>query len=476
VRITDTGPAAVHGRLASLILAAAAARASVRRWLGNERRQWGARLIVGVLDQGIASGMNFAVSILLARWMPESGYGAFSVAFACFLFVSGFHTALLLDPVSVLGPARHWARLPAYFSDVVRLHCAWTAAASAAIAGAAFLIPRGRVTPALAGLAAMLPFLLLFWLVRRFCYVAGKPRLALASSMVYAPALLVTLLVLRWRGMLSSVTALLAIGLASAVASAIVWARLGLGCAMRAAAWRSALRLGESHWGYGKWLAAAALLSLGITHVQTLLAAGSMGLEAAAALRALLNFALPLAQLVTVVAVLAVPELSADYAAGRTRQVRKKGIAIMAGLAACAAAYETALVLFAEPLESALYGGKFVARWQLIPVLGLLPVFAALATGPSIVLQAMQKPQHYLIRGALTAPVGITSALLFTHWWGLTGMAASMVLTYATATLATWWLYRLYVSREEAGQQKPAVLRAPGACIAGRAEFREAAS
>src|SRR5438309_11851643 len=74
-------------------------------------RVWGLRSALSVIDQGLTASVGFGVNVLLARWMPSDVYGAFAVAFAGFLCVSGFYNAMLLEPMTVLGPARHPHRL-----------------------------------------------------------------------------------------------------------------------------------------------------------------------------------------------------------------------------------------------------------------------------------------------------------------------------------------------------------------------------
>src|SRR2546429_7188451 len=49
---------------------------------------WGRWLIKGmyaVLDQGLISGSNFLLGILLARWTGAEQYGAYALAFAIFI-------------------------------------------------------------------------------------------------------------------------------------------------------------------------------------------------------------------------------------------------------------------------------------------------------------------------------------------------------------------------------------------------------
>src|ERR1700730_16072293 len=85
-------------------------------------RIWGLKSALSLIDQALTSGAGFAVNILLARWLSPSLYGAFAVAFAASLFVAGFYNVLVLEPLSVFGPARHASNLLAYFRAQVRLH------------------------------------------------------------------------------------------------------------------------------------------------------------------------------------------------------------------------------------------------------------------------------------------------------------------------------------------------------------------
>jgi O-antigen/teichoic acid export membrane protein len=412
---------------------------------------WAGRGLLSCLDQGLASGVNFAVNVLLARWLVPAEYGAFSVAFTLFLFASGFHNALLLDPACVLGPARFGGRLPGYFKRVVCLHGAWSALASLAIAAVALGMQNALLRRAFLGLALALPFLLLLWLLRRLCYVRSSPVSALLSSAALALVLMGCLYLLRRWARPSPFAAFLMMAAAALAASGAVWGRLGLGGGWSAIRKGEFLDLARAHWQYGRWLSATSLLTFGVMHLQTFLIAGCLGLEAAGAFRAMFNLIQPMNQVTAAAAVLFLPNLSADFGAGRLDALRTKGILITTGLAAASLIYELILLCFGGRIERLLYGGRFAAYDWLIPLLGLMPIFIALPSGSSLVLQAVQKPQHYLIRGAMTGPVGIGSALVLTAWAGLGGAASSMVLTLAVSALATFWLYRRFGPVREGG-------------------------
>ncbi|HXN45446.1 MAG TPA: hypothetical protein VN893_02325 [Bryobacteraceae bacterium] len=406
--------------------------------------RWAGRGLASCLDQGSVSAVNFAANVLLARWLPSSEYGAFAVGFALFLFLSGSHNALLLDPACVLGPARFSNDLPRYLKRVVCLHAAWSLAVSLLVAAAALAIGDASLRRAFCGLAISLPFLFLLWLLRRLCYVAASPATALLSSATYAAFLIGGMYALHQWATPSPFAAFLVMAVASAAASATAWRKLGFGGGWGGILSGECLDLARTHWQYGKWLGATSLLTFGVTQLQTFLIAGYLGLAAAGAFRAVFNLVQPMSQLTAAAALLFLPHLSADFGAGRAGSLRVKGALISAGLLSVALLYELVLLGFGPRIEEIAYGGRFRGYTWLIPLMGLMPVFSALASGWSLVLQAVQKPQHYLIRGAVVGPFGVASALLFTAWAGLAGAAASMVSNLALSTVVTFWLYRRF--------------------------------
>jgi hypothetical protein len=85
-------------------------------------KTWGIKGGLSVLDQGLYSGANFVMNILLARWLLPSHYGVFSIAFAVYLFAYQIHNAIIIEPMSVLGLAKMHHRLPNYLRDQIKIH------------------------------------------------------------------------------------------------------------------------------------------------------------------------------------------------------------------------------------------------------------------------------------------------------------------------------------------------------------------
>ncbi len=89
---------------------------------------------IAILDQAMISGSNFAIGILLARWLSPEGYGTYALTFSIFLLLSQIQQALLLEPQSVLGPSRFADQPPQYLGALLRL-CLGPAALMATVLG-----------------------------------------------------------------------------------------------------------------------------------------------------------------------------------------------------------------------------------------------------------------------------------------------------------------------------------------------------
>jgi O-antigen/teichoic acid export membrane protein len=419
-------------------------------------RVWGVRSALSVFDQGLTASVGFGVNVLLARWMPADVYGAFAVAFAGFLFISGFYNAILLEPLTVMGPSRHAQRLPAYFREQIAIHTLLVGvlAALVLLAGAGFTLmaPQNPLGGALIGTGLALPFLLLLWLVRRMCYVVQRPSIAVLGSGFYLSFVFVGLFLLRHFNMASPLTAFLLTGAGSLLSAGVLWRKLGSERTQRPrdehSKWRQVLR---ENWIYGRWLVGSTVLNSVSTQVQMFLVASTVGLAAAGVLRAMQIPALLMVQVIAATGLLILPAFSYDFGSGSRTRMRHKAMLVSIGLVGATLSFAALLALFAGPVEQLLFGGKYTEHAWLMPVLVLVPAALGASLGQSMALRAMQRPHFDLAANAIAAPVGVLSAIAFMHWWGLGGAAASMVLSYATSSITTWWVYRASAPHAEQG-------------------------
>jgi len=405
-------------------------------------RTWGWLSALSLVDQGLASGAGFGVNLLLARWMVPEVYGAFAVAFAGFLFVSGFHNVLLLEPVSVMGPSRHAGSLLAYFRAQIAVHAVLVGALSGVLLLGGLLlwkvVSASPLVGAVIGGGVALPFLLLAWLARRMCYVMQRPGLAIQGSAFYLGLVCAGLLVLAHFGWLNPFSAFVLMGCGGLVSAGLLLRRLDLLNGKSVAGTRLRwLPILQENWTYGKWLIGSALLNPAVGQAQVFFIAAFLGLGAAGGLRAMQLPSLVMTQGITAIGLLFLPVLSGDHGRGSIAGMRRKSMQLSAGLAGVSLCFAALLAIFSSRIEQVLFDGKYATYAWLMPVLALVPVVSAFSIGYSMALRASQKPQFDLLANLVAAPVALLSALCFIPRWGLAGAASSMMLGFLTLGAVT---------------------------------------
>lgn len=403
-------------------------------------RTWGMRSAASLVDQAFTSGVGLVASILLARWMSTADYGAFSVAFAAYLFLTVFHNALLLEPTSVIGPARHPHELLPYFRAQLRVHgvLVWPLTGIALIAAAILwrIVPASPLPGALAGGGLALPILLLLWLARRMCYVLQKPSIAVIGSAVYFGFSVTALLILRLMNRVTPASAFLALAVCSLLGACVIFREAGLARVPNeshpAVSWRKALL---ENWRYGRWLVASALFYAIATSTPTFFVAGALSLESAGVLRAMQIPSLVMTQTIASIGLLILPELSYDFGLGRLRALRRKAILAGMGLGFTALLFTLLLAWIGGPVEQLLFSGKYGRFASMIPVLALIPVVNGFGTGYSMALRACQKPYYDLVSNAVAAIASVLSTILLARRFGVFGAAAALVLGFFAMNL-----------------------------------------
>src|SRR5262245_11059341 len=104
--------------------AAGKAPAHVGLWarFRSSSLRWSGKGALTLLDQGLISGSNFLMSILLARQLTPEGYGAYSLAFEFFLLLALIYGAMMLEPMSVFGSSVYRSSLSEYLGSLIRIH------------------------------------------------------------------------------------------------------------------------------------------------------------------------------------------------------------------------------------------------------------------------------------------------------------------------------------------------------------------
>jgi O-antigen/teichoic acid export membrane protein len=408
-------------------------------------RRWGLKAGYSVADQALASVSNFALNVLLARTLSESRYGAFGVAFTIFLVLSGIHNALILEPISVFGPSRYADSLVPYLRRVTVIHLWFTAGLAIVGIAGGLIFCNAELKPVFVAMAATSPAILLFWLARRAHYLEFRPDLASMSSLIYCIVLGFAVGLLYLVHMLNGVLSFVALGIASLAASAFSARKTGVDFQLSRSG--DVRATAAEMWNFGRWILPSALFFPLIAQVQMLWTSALDGLSAAGAFRALQNPVLPVVQVQTALGTLGLPVLAREFATGHTRAMLRRSIFYVAALGGVALLYEIAVLLTGGLWDRVLYGGKFATYDWLMPILGIMPVAVALATGCSVVLRAMLRPGLTTV----THIVGGVFGLIISYFWirraGVTGavyaLTASQVVTAAISLILISVAFRI---------------------------------
>lgn len=400
---------------------------------------------VAILDQGLISGSNFLISILLARWMAPEQYGAFSLAFAiALLFIPAFQ-ALIYEPMTVFGPSVYQDCQREYLHALLRIYAGLAFAIFLALGLAAWVsqaFGRSVALPgALTGVALATPVLLLYGLARAAFYFQLRPQGALKGAVLYSALVLSGLWVISRRGLLSPFTAFILMAGAAGAGDVLLLLRLNWSLKSNAAA-PSASEICRRHWEYGRWALASSVVNWLPWNIYYLAVGGVVGLVFTGTLRALLNLSMPFSQTITAISLLVLPYAARQHSSRTRAGIEGLTRTIVKLYAVGAVAYWGLIILFRHRVLHFLYVNRYTELGDLIPWLALASLIWIVANGLTISLRAMQTPASvfvaYCVASAVTLAAGIPAAL----WFGIRGAVWGMIVASLAALIVGWMMVR----------------------------------
>jgi O-antigen/teichoic acid export membrane protein len=424
-----------------------------------------------ISDQGLFATSNFALNVLLARWISPYDYGAFSVTFAIFMLIGVVHTATLTEPMLVYGPGKYKDRFSEYLGIVIHGHLGIAALGSLLLLLGSLglaLFGLSSLSVTLVALAFAEPFILLLWLMRRACYARLEPQLAASGGALYMILMLAGAYVLYRGEWLSAASAFGVMGLSSLVVSVWLLIRLRVKPSplRRSELARDSL---ENHWQYGRWSVANEGLNWVPMNIYFVLLPIFGGLEAGAAFKALMNPIMPMLQAIWALAILLLPILVRARDEGGTSgdgprfssRVRLALVPFVLG----PVLYWLALGLFHHQLVDWLYGGRYTEQAALLWLLGLSPIVAAVKQVMGQSLKALERPDRLFWAYAFSAVLTLTLGAGFVYLWGVVGAGIGFVGSQGVTALLALILYRRLRASEH---QAPSAKRAPRSVLGRR--------
>jgi O-antigen/teichoic acid export membrane protein len=385
-------------------------------------------------DQCVASASNFAVGIIVARISGPSGLGAFALAYTVWILVTTLHRSMITDPMAIMNDMRGEDRdefvRRGFAADVT---LGLMAAAIIAAVGSALLVV-GQHTFGV-GLLSVAPWVVMlnlqdYW--RWIGFMQGRPKKSLVNDLLFNAVQALAFGVVFLAGLHSVFAVVAAWGLGATVA-----ALYGL----RQFSVRPSMRGGSeflwSRWPTSQWLASERAASWGASQLYLILAGVILGPAALGGLKAAQGLvAGPTTLVINASGSFGLPEATKQLAErGWTGMMRVSRFITGAGVVASVACGVVIFVAAPELLKL-LYGPDFVKYAACARLFAIAVVLSAFNVGPIITLTATRQVRPLFLLQMAKLAFGIAAVSVLATLYGVTGAAASYLLTVALSTVA----------------------------------------
>jgi len=405
--------------------------------------RWVSKGGLAILDQGLISGSNFMVSILLARWLMPDQYGAYAIAFGIYMMLSLVYQSLVLEPMAVFGGSVFRANLRGYVRTLVSIHIVLSVAIFAALLGSwaiSHQVSSGSAfTGALAGIAFASPCLMLFALARRCFYVELSPAPAAAGAFIYSAVVLAGLYLVYQRALLSPFVAFLLLGSGALITGTV----LMFGVRSKLSGSGPAPQVGEAwgrHWRYGRWAFAGCIAGWLPSYIYFPLLSSFTGMAESGQLKALMNLTLPFEQMKGALVMLVLPYAASIAERNGTAGARVLGTRLTLASIVGAVMYWAVIIPLHKPIFHTMYSGRYLDVAYLLPALALGQVFWSATFGPSLALRAMESPASVFAALGIATLGSLVVGVPATWAFGLKGAIWGSNAADVFSFIALWWV------------------------------------
>lgn len=383
----------------------------------------------GLADQALSSATNFGGSILAARALTSSGFGAVAVGFSLFLLVLGVSRAWSSEPLVI----RYSASLASDRAVAVS-RAAGSSVAIGLLAGVLIgtlaLAFDGALRAVLLVLAISLPFLALQDLWRFALIMQGRQRSAAANDGLWLLVMLLAFAVSSRSG-LSPAGAIACWAVGALVAAGLGLFQLRCRPSVRALTWWTEQR------DLGARFAIEFLVVIGVSYALTIGVAAIDGLDDSAGLRGAQVLMGPLNVLFMGVGIQILPVM-VHQVHHRLDRVWPTAVITSAGLATAALVWGLGLLMIPDSFGRALLGESWTAAAPLLPAFGWMYVASAAGTGAFYGLRALADARRSLNVRLAVSPIVIAAGVSGAAIGGSLGAATGLALAN-TVALPVWW-------------------------------------
>jgi len=411
--------------------------------------RWVSKGGLAILDQGLISGSNFLVSILLARWLTPDQYGAYAIAFGIYMMLTLVYQSLVLEPFGVFGGSLFSGNLRGYVRTLASIHVALSVTIFSALviawAVSHYVSAGSAVTGALAGIAFACPCLMLFALARRCFYVELSPAPAAAGAFIYSAVVLAGLYFVNQRALLSPFVAFVLLGSGALITGIVLM--FGAHSKLSGSGEPPSVRQAWGrHWRYGRWALAATIAGWLPSYIYFPLLSTFTGMAESGQLKALMNLTLPFEQMRGALVMLVLPYAARVAGQGGKAGARALGTRLTWASAIGAIMYWAVIIPLQKPVFHLLYSDRYLEVVYLLPALALGQIFWSSTFGPSLALRAMESPESVFLGLGIATVASLAIGVPATWMWGLKGAIWGSNAADIFSFVALWWVLKRKLS------------------------------
>ncbi|HLV88236.1 MAG TPA: lipopolysaccharide biosynthesis protein [Candidatus Sulfotelmatobacter sp.] len=385
------------------------------------------------------------VNVALARTQTKEDYGTFALSYSIFMFLSGLHSAMVLEPFTVYGSGRYQGAFGRYWKLMMRGNVLVGFALSVVLFLASRLFLQfapSLNSPSLVGLALTIPFILSGSFLRRSFYVVRKPNLAARTSLAFCLTVGLLLWISTQSHRLNGFSAFVILAVGWLVAGMTIVRDLPFG--KNTSFLESEPRYWREHWVYSRWVLAQAFVYQFMHQGYYWLVAGFLSVKEVGELKAMYVLIAPIEQVMISLSFLFLPALAAEYAGQNTATFRSVWRRYALLELAITVAFALAMRMVGAPVIHILYAGKFDDLAPMLFLLALVPLTMALGNAMSDAIRAVEKPRLVFYSAVGSALATFLIGVPLVKYFGLHGAVYGMLVSGAafTSVLAVaFWLH-----------------------------------
>jgi O-antigen/teichoic acid export membrane protein len=390
----------------------------------------------GLTDQALVSAANFGATVILARALSPTEFGSFTLVYAGLLLAASFQSALITQPHNVLGATLTGEAYRRYTTGVAIGQVVFTFCAAASIG---LIVLAGAIggsdRPLLVAVIPAAVAVQFQEFTRRVLYTERRTAAILLNDAISYGGRVAALAALADGGRLTGPSALYAMAVTAAIATAIGTTQLLKSLALPADV--SAMR---ENWIFGKWLVGGELGYWLSTQIYLFLTAAILATSQVALIRAAQVLLGPL----QVIAFYLNSVLPSRFARAITTHgspaIESDVRAVHQLIVPLVIAYSVPVTLLAGPLLRLLYGDTYAGGSLIVLLVAISSSVWTLVPIASSALRAVRATRYifvgYVWASVISVCLGWALVKFLAAPGAVTGMIVSALIVYSYCLLA----------------------------------------